>query len=87
MAVEMMGSATYDLWIETTQHAVVYADSHATAQKFMAYLTEVLGYRVVGGPYPWDGKLRVDFLVGREMIADSRRGDAVAFDGRYEVRG
>lgn len=80
--IRAAGASTYDIRIEQVQRAEVVVDTLEDANRWIGWLSG-MGYHAFG-PFPWtDDKIKVDFTIMRETIADTRLGDAVAFDGRY----
>lgn len=77
-----------DARLDTVQRETIYTNDEDLAGRFVKYLRG-LGFTVF---VPSDcnepgWSIQIDFLITRETIADTRKGDAIAFDGRYEVRG
>lgn len=82
--VNALATVGYDTSINIVQYAEVIVETRDDAMRWIKWMTGQ-GY-TVSGPYPWDRfQQRVTFTQTRNVIADSRRGDKVALDGRYEV--
>lgn len=75
-------ASRYDIRIEQIQRAEVLVPSYDDAIRWIKWLVE-MGYHAFGPFKVKEGEYRIDFTQLREIVADTRRGDAVAFDGRY----